>query len=64
MLVLARREKETIVIGDNVRVTVVAIKRGSVKLAIEAPEDVSINRLEIHRAIQAASKQAQQSIGE
>lgn len=50
MLVLNRRLNEVIVIGDNIRVMVCDIKDGAVKLGIEAPKDVPVNRLEIHEA--------------
>lgn len=46
-LVLTRRLAESIVIGDDVTITVVCITRGQVKLAISAPRDVSVDREEI-----------------
>ncbi|MFO0850234.1 MAG: carbon storage regulator [Gemmataceae bacterium] len=48
MLVLTRKPGETIVIGDNIRLTVVALGPGRVKLGIEAPATVKIDREEIH----------------
>jgi carbon storage regulator len=47
MLVLSRRQSETIVIGDNIRVQVLEISGGRVRLAIEAPSHVSVDREEI-----------------
>jgi carbon storage regulator len=47
MLVLSRRQSETIVIGDNIRVQVLEISGGRVRLAVEAPSSVSIDREEI-----------------
>jgi len=47
MLVLSRRQSETIVIGDNIRVQVLEIAGGRVRLAIEAPAHVSVDREEI-----------------
>jgi len=47
MLVLARKLDESIVIGDNIVVKVVAIENGSVKLGIEAPQDITIVRDEL-----------------
>ena len=47
MLVLTRREGEEIDIGNHVKVVVVRIVRGRVKLAIAAPPDVRVNRAEI-----------------
>ena len=46
MLVLSRRQSETIVIGDNIRVQVLEISGGRVRLAIEAPGNVSVDREE------------------
>jgi len=48
-LVLTRRKNETIIIGDDVRVTVVNIGQGQVKLAIDAPHSVTVDRLEIRQ---------------
>lgn len=47
MLVLSRKEDEQIVIGDDVRVTVVEIKGNRVKLGIQAPPTISIHRHEV-----------------
>ena len=51
MLVLSRREQETLVIGDDVRVTVVSVRGDKVRLGVEAPDHVSIHRLEVYDAI-------------
>jgi carbon storage regulator len=48
MLVLSRKVGETIVIGDTVRVTVVDIGQGRVKIGVQAPDEVSVDREEIH----------------
>jgi carbon storage regulator len=47
MLVLSRKPGEQIVIGNDIRVTVVEIKGGRVKIGIEAPDDVAIFRSEL-----------------
>lgn len=47
MLVLSRRQSETIVIGDNIRVQVLEISGGRVRLAIAAPPSISVDREEI-----------------
>jgi carbon storage regulator len=47
MLVLSRKEGEEVVIGDNIRLTVVAIRGGRVRLGFTAPPDVSIQRDEL-----------------
>ncbi len=54
MLVLSRREKESIVIADRIAVTVVAIQGSRVRLAIEAPREVRVLRREL--ADKAAAK--------
>jgi carbon storage regulator len=48
MLVLSRRVGEEIIINDNIRVTVVAVKGDRVRLGIVAPRDVSVDRSEVH----------------
>ena len=53
MLVLSRKREESIVIGSNVVMKVVAIRGNSVQLAFEAPPDVTIHRAEIHARIEA-----------
>ncbi|MFA5633358.1 MAG: carbon storage regulator [Porticoccaceae bacterium] len=47
MLILTRREGETIVVDHDIRITVTRIKGGQVKLGIDAPEDVDIVREEL-----------------
>ena len=48
MLVLSRRVGESIVINDDIRVTVIEVKGGKMRLGITAPEEVRIDRQEIH----------------
>lgn len=48
MLVLTRKIGEQLIIGDNIRVTVVSLGPGRVKIGIEAPGNVTIDRQEIH----------------
>lgn len=47
MLVLTRRENESLVIGEDIKLTVLAVKGGQVRIGIDAPRDVSIHRQEI-----------------
>lgn len=47
MLVLTRRLGETLVIGDNIKVRVLGISGGQVRIGIEAPQEVSVQREEI-----------------
>ena len=51
MLVLYRKKNETIVIGDDITITVVELRGDKVRLGIEAPKDVPVHRREIFDAI-------------
>jgi cytosine deaminase len=51
MLVLARQRNETIVIGDNIEITIVDIRGEKVRLGIVAPKEITVHRKEIHDAI-------------
>jgi carbon storage regulator len=52
MLILTRRIGETLMIGDDIEVTVLGVKGNQVRLGIKAPKDVRVNREEIHQRIQ------------
>ncbi|MGA2320474.1 MAG: carbon storage regulator CsrA [Solirubrobacteraceae bacterium] len=52
MLVLTRRPKQSIMIGDDVEVTVLSADGGKVRLGIQAPSEVPVHRTEIYMAIQ------------
>lgn len=52
MLVLSRRLGETLIIGDDVKVTVLGISGNQVRLGISAPKEVSVHREEIYQRIQ------------
>lgn len=56
MLVLARQRDETIMIGDDIEVTVVDIRGDKVRLGINAPKDVSVHRKEVWLAIRKEAK--------
>ena len=47
MLVLSRREEESIFIGDNIKITVLEIRRGQVKIGFDAPKELNIVREEL-----------------
>ncbi len=51
MLVLTRRPGESIVVGDNIVVTVIEIKGGQVRIGIDAPRDVDVYREEIYEQV-------------
>jgi carbon storage regulator len=52
MLVLTRSQNESIIIGDDIKITILGTKGQDVKIGIEAPEDVKIWREEIYKQIQ------------
>jgi len=58
MLVLTRKSKEAIRIGDEIEISVLAIEGDQVKLGISAPKSVEIHRREIYDAIQLENSEA------
>jgi len=52
MLILTRRVGETVVIGNEIQVTVLGVKGNQVRLGVTAPRDVSVHRQEIYERIQ------------
>ena len=56
MLVLSRKKDESIVINDNIVVTIVEIRRDKVRLGFEAPKDVPIHRREVYDAIKLSEQ--------
>lgn len=51
MLVLSRKSGESLVVDDNIRVTILEIRGDRVSVGIDAPREVSVHRHEVHRAI-------------
>lgn len=51
MLILTRRISESIIIGDDVKITVLGVKGNQVRLGIDAPKDLSVHREEIYDRI-------------
>ena len=58
MLVLSRHRDESIIIGDNIVVTIVDIRGDKVRLGIEAPTDIPVHRQEVYEAIQRENRKA------
>ena len=58
MLVLTRKPRQQIMIGDNVVINIVEVQGDNVRIAIDAPRDIKIYRGEIYRAIQEENKKA------
>ena len=56
MLVLSRQRDESIVIGDNIVITIVDIRGDKVRLGIEAPNEVPVHRQEVFEAIQRENR--------
>ena len=60
MLVLTRKAGEGIVIGDDIRITVVELKGGGVRIGIEAPRSTKVHRLEVYERIIQENREATQ----
>jgi len=58
MLILTRRAGETLMIGDEVTVTVLGVKGSQVRVGINAPKDVAVHREEIYKRIQRGNATA------
>mgnify|MGYP002624663506 FL=1 len=63
MLVLTRKPRQQIMIGDNIVINVVEVQGENVRIAIDAPKDIKIYRGEIYRAIQEENQKAAAQLG-
>ena len=60
MLVLSRLRDETIMIGDDIEITIVDIRGDKVRLGITAPKNIAVHRKEVYEAIKRENRQASQ----
>ena len=64
MLVLTRKPRQQIMIGDNIVINVVEVQGENVRIAIDAPKDIKLYRGEIYRAIQEENQKAAAQLGD
>ncbi len=53
MLILTRKSGETITIGENIQIRVLGVKGGQVRIGVDAPREVAVNREEVFERVQA-----------
>lgn len=63
MLILTRRAGETLMIGDDVSITVLGVKGNQVRIGVNAPKNISVHREEIYQRIQREKSQQTDSQG-
>jgi carbon storage regulator len=60
MLVLTRKAEEGIIIGDDVKITIIEIKGGSIRIGIDAPRHMKVHRQEVYDKIKQENQEATQ----
>ncbi|MBO4376482.1 MAG: carbon storage regulator CsrA [Lachnospiraceae bacterium] len=63
MLALSRKKGESLIINNNVEITILDIKGDQIKVGIQAPKDVTIYRKEVYLQIQDSNKEAMETDG-
>ena len=58
MLVLSRQQDESIMVGDDIKITIVRISGDKVRVGIDAPKDMAVHRQEVYAAIQRENRRA------
>ncbi|KKN52389.1 hypothetical protein LCGC14_0613060 [marine sediment metagenome] len=61
MLVLSRTKDESIIIGDDITITIIDVRGDKVRLGIEAPKEISVHRTEIYLLIQKEAKERKEA---
>jgi carbon storage regulator len=64
MLVLSRKHNESIMIGDDVRVTVIDIRNDKIRLGVSAPRSIEVHRQEVYDTIKEANRKLQEAATE
>ncbi len=57
MLILTRKQGESVIIGDNIKVTILQVQGSNIRVGIEAPQEISVHREEIFERIQESKKE-------
>ena len=53
MLIITRKDNESLFIGDDIKITVLDVKGNQVRIGIDAPKDIDVHREEVYRRIQS-----------